>query len=142
MKTQANVYSRVNKMVLCSDVKNFSEITVNLFFMYKRLKICHSPKNKTIKIKNKNKTPPGRNVPKKQVFLDRNLQSLIAGHLSETIHFLSNQSISVYLHRNHRQQKGYLLTDYNLPRKVLLLHLDSKQIQNGWQHLCSAGRNP
>lgn len=61
---------------------------------------------------------PGRNVPRKQVFQDRNLQSLIAGHLSETIHFLSNQSISVYLHRNRRQQRGCLLTDCDLPRKA------------------------
>lgn len=28
------------------------------------------------------------------------------------------------------------------PGRLLWLHLDSKQIQNGWQCLCSAGRNP
>lgn len=28
------------------------------------------------------------------------------------------------------------------PGRLRLLHLDSKQIQNGWQCLCSAGRNP
>lgn len=41
--------------------------------------------------------------------------------MSETIHFPSNQRISVYLHRNSRQQKHYLFTDRNLPQKVSIV---------------------
>lgn len=94
------------KGILFRCKKCFLISLLNRLFMYKRPQTCHPPENK----KHQKQKSPGQNVPRKQVFQDRNPQSQIAVHLSETIHFLSNQSISVYLHRNPRQQKGCLLS--------------------------------
>lgn len=96
------VYCRWTERHLFRCKKCFLRLWLNWFLMYERPKHVIPPENKN----HHNWKSPGRNVPRKQVFQDRHLQSSIAGHLSETIHFLSNQSISIYPHRNPRQQKG------------------------------------
>lgn len=102
--------------------------------------MLHSQKTKPTKTKKS----PGRNVLK-EAGLSGQKPAILNCRTFEWNHSFPFQSEHFCLSAQKCEAAERLSINSLIvicPGRLLLLHLDSKQIPNGWQCLCSAGRNP
>lgn len=147
-KPPTKVCRRVNKRYFVQMWKKYSPrlLSNHLFSCIKDPKHFMPPSPHTNKIKrtkenyqNQNK-PLGLNVPGKKVFQERNLQSPTTGCLRESVCPFQSELFCLLAAQDVWATVQPCSMDWDLQRS-LPLGLDSKQIQHGWQHLCSVVRN-